>query len=134
MRSMSNHDRYCGDALTIEPAITTGRLYHLPYGFPAMFDATDGKVFGEVMTFPDIRETLKRMDFLEGYKPSGPSHYVRISKTVSILSKRINVSAWVYIYPKERPIYTDFIRVHSGCWREHLSSSPTLFDPLLGSV
>jgi len=99
---MGNHERFCGDALTIEPAVTTGRLYHLPYGFPAMFDAPDGQVFGEVMTFPDIRETLKRMDFLEGYRPSGTSHYDRISKTVTILSKCKIVSAWIYIYPENR--------------------------------
>ncbi|HOC94199.1 MAG TPA: gamma-glutamylcyclotransferase [bacterium] len=102
MRGMSNHNRFSGDALTIEPAVTTGRLYHLPYGFPAMFDAPDGQVFGEVMTFPDFQETLNRLDYLEGYRPSGTSHYVRVSKSVTILSKREITTAWVYIYPKSR--------------------------------
>ena len=51
MRGQINHARYCADALTIEPAVTTGRLYHLPMGYPAMIEADDGQVFGQAMTF-----------------------------------------------------------------------------------
>ena len=31
-----NHDRFCTRAISIEPATTWGRLYHLPAGFPAL--------------------------------------------------------------------------------------------------
>jgi gamma-glutamylcyclotransferase (GGCT)/AIG2-like uncharacterized protein YtfP len=31
-----NHDRFCSQAVSIEPATTWGRLYHLPAGFPAL--------------------------------------------------------------------------------------------------
>lgn len=31
-----NHDRFCTRAISIEPASTWGRLYHLPAGFPAL--------------------------------------------------------------------------------------------------
>ena len=31
-----NHDRFCSRAVSIEPATTWGRLYHLPAGFPAL--------------------------------------------------------------------------------------------------
>ncbi len=31
-----NHDRFCTRAVSIEPATTWGRLYHLPAGFPAL--------------------------------------------------------------------------------------------------
>lgn len=85
----------------------------------------EGRVFGEVMTFPDIEKTLARLDRLEGYRPGGESHYIRVERIVTVLNGKI-AQAWIYVYPKERPIYTDFIQVHSGCWREHLSSSPTL--------
>jgi gamma-glutamylcyclotransferase (GGCT)/AIG2-like uncharacterized protein YtfP len=102
MSGFWNHERYCRDALTIESAVTTGRLYHLPQGFPAMFDAPDGQVFGEVMTFPDIKDTLKRLDYLEGYRPNGDSHYVRISKPITILKDVKTTSAWVYVYPEKR--------------------------------
>lgn len=115
-RGFQNHDRYCGDALTIEPAVTTGRLYHLPQGFPAMFDAPDGQVFGEVMTFPDIKKTLERLDRLEGYCPGdGQSHYIRIKKIVTILNGGKVVPAWVYVYPKNR-LRPDFRPSYKGKW------------------
>jgi len=113
---MANHDRFCGDALTIEPAFTNGRLYHLPYGFPAMFDAPDGQVFGEVMTFPDIKKTLERLDSLEGYRPGdNQNHYIRVGKAVTILNSRKTVRAWVYVYPKSR-LRLDFTPIATGNW------------------
>jgi len=123
-QGMSNHGRFCGDALTIEPAATTGRLFHLPYGFPAMFDAPDGQVFGEVMTFPDIEKTIEAMDYLEGYRPTGRCHYLRIAKQVTIRSKNKTVLAWVYVYPQDR--LEEIMRigevVSGGCWRKHIST------------
>jgi gamma-glutamylcyclotransferase (GGCT)/AIG2-like uncharacterized protein YtfP len=115
-----NHDRFCADALTIEPAVTTGRLYHLTYGFPAMFEALDGKVFGEVMNFPDINETLRALDYLEGYHPNGRSHYLRIKKTVTIISSGRTETAWVYVYPQNRreEIERGGILLHDGRWRK----------------
>ena len=35
-RGFWNHDRFCSQAVGIEPATTWGRLYHLPAGFPAL--------------------------------------------------------------------------------------------------
>lgn len=123
MRGMSNHDRFCGDALTIDPAVTTGQLYHLPFGFPAMFDAPDGQVFGEVMTFQDIANTLERLDRLEGYRPSdGRSLYNRIEKSATILNSGRVVPAWAYVYPKDR-LRPEFKRVVSGRWDEFVLSS-----------
>ena len=46
LQGAANHARFCADVLTVEPARTTGRLYHLPAGFPAMVEATDGVVYG----------------------------------------------------------------------------------------
>jgi gamma-glutamylcyclotransferase (GGCT)/AIG2-like uncharacterized protein YtfP len=119
MSGFWNHDRYCRDALTIEPSVTTGLLYHLPQGFPAMFDAPDGQVHGEVMTFPDIGKTLRELDYLEGYRPGGNSHYIRIQKDVTILTDNRVVTAWVYVYPLERLCEMNIlgIIVQSGCWK-----------------
>ncbi|MEW5946564.1 MAG: gamma-glutamylcyclotransferase family protein [bacterium] len=132
---MRNHGRYCSNALTIEPAVTTGRLYHLPYGFPAMFDlpaapacadrlrrrhgAPDGQVFGEVMTFPDIEETLRALDHLEGYNPDSLSHYLRISKPATILPRMETVVAWCYVYTANRleEIERAGEFIPGGCWR-----------------
>ncbi|HPI78330.1 MAG TPA: gamma-glutamylcyclotransferase [bacterium] len=120
LSGMSNHERFCGDALTIEPAVTTGRLYHLPYGFPAMFDAPDGQVFGEVMTFPDIDKTLERTDQLEGFHPEGHSHYLRILKNVRIVAKRKCTTAWVYVYPLEKlsSVLSIGKPINSGRWKK----------------
>ena len=54
MVGQPNHRHYRADALTMEPAVTIGRLYHLPMGYRAMIDVPDGRVFGEAMTFPDL--------------------------------------------------------------------------------
>jgi len=37
-----------------------------------MVEDTEGTVYGEAMTFPDIDETLARLDVLEGYRPDSP--------------------------------------------------------------
>ncbi len=36
-----NHQRYCFDAISIQPATVHGILYDLPYGYPAMFEVSD---------------------------------------------------------------------------------------------
>ena len=36
MRNQRNHERFCQGALRIERATARGRLYDLPYGFPAL--------------------------------------------------------------------------------------------------
>jgi gamma-glutamylcyclotransferase (GGCT)/AIG2-like uncharacterized protein YtfP len=83
-----------------------------------MFDAPDGQVFGEVMTFPDIEKTLERLDRLEGYRPGDTgSHYIRVEKTMTILNSGNVAPAWVYVYPKDR-LRPDFIPVPFGCWRK----------------
>jgi len=121
-QGLRNHDRYCGDALTIEPAVTTGRLYHLPYGFPTMFDVPDGRVLGEVMTFPDIEKTLETLDHLEGYHPHGRCHYLRIVKRITLLTEDRTVPSWVYVYPESRlrEIQRVGTFIPHGCWRKFM--------------
>jgi len=127
---MSNHERFCGDALTVEPAVTTGRLYHIPYGFPAMFDAPDGQVFGEVMTFPDIEKTLARLDRLEGYHPGGVSHYLRTMKKAMLPGIDKPVSVWAYVYPHQRllEISRNLKPIENGCWKSHLACAKSSGD------
>jgi len=119
---MSNHDRFCGDAISIEPAVTTGCLFHLPYGFPAMFDAPDGRVFGEVISFSNVEEKIQRMDYLEGYRPEGNSHYLRIHKTATLISLNRDVTVWIYVYPAERikEVQRAGRLVTNGDWRDYL--------------
>jgi len=128
MRGMRLHDWYCGDALTIDPAATTGRLYHLPYGFPAMFDAPNGIVHGEVMTFPNIEKTLERLDRLEGYHPGDDRcHYLRIAKQITLLPDGRTLPAWVYVYPESRlrEVHRVGTFIPNGFWREFMMSNVT---------
>jgi len=105
MRGQANHARYCADALTIEPAVTTGRLYHLPMGYPAMIEADDGRVFGEAMTFPDLASKLAVLDILEGYRPDQPEHslYLRRVQPVSLLNSGLTVPAYCYVWCSKLP-------------------------------
>jgi len=58
-QGFANHERFCSDVLDVIPASTAGRLYDLPYGFPAMVAADDGRVIGEVLTFLDPVAALR---------------------------------------------------------------------------
>ena len=116
MRGQANHDRYCADALTIEPAVTTGRLYHLPMGYPAMIEAENGQVFGEAMTFPDLAAKLAILDILEGYRPDDPEHslYLRRIRPVSLLKSGLTVPAYCYLWRGECPFGS--VLVATGRW------------------
>jgi len=46
-----NHDRFCSRAISIEPATTWGRLYHLPAGFPAL-EIPDCRILAHGTTDP----------------------------------------------------------------------------------
>ena len=105
MRGKTNHARFCADALTIEPAVTTGCLYHLPMGFPAMLEADDGQVLGEAMTFPDIEAVLSQTDLLEGFDPLrlDSSMYRRLVLPVLIEPSGQRVTAWTYVWNRALP-------------------------------
>ena len=117
MRGLRNHGRFCGDALTIEPASTRGRLYDLPAGFPAMVEAADGVVHGEAMTFPDIEATLANVDVLEGYRPDQPgrSLYLRRVQPVTLLGSGATVPAYCYLW--HGPLPPDAVFLPSGRWQ-----------------
>jgi gamma-glutamylcyclotransferase (GGCT)/AIG2-like uncharacterized protein YtfP len=127
-RGFANFRRLASDALSIEPAETTGLLYHLPQGYPAMLDAAEGKVLGEVMTFPQPEATLDKFDKLEGYKPgSQHSHYLRIIKQARIIPTGRRVRAWGYIYPPERLAWgkRGGIHIPHGDWARFVMESTT---------
>jgi len=76
------------------------------------------------MTFPDIEETLRALDYLEGYHPSGRSHYLRIKKPVTIISTERTEIAWCYVYPENRleEIERAGEFVPGGCWKAFMKS------------
>jgi gamma-glutamylcyclotransferase (GGCT)/AIG2-like uncharacterized protein YtfP len=121
MRGGANHVRFCAEALTIEPAVIVGRLYHLPMGFPAMVETDDGKVFGEAMTFPDLDATLQEIDRLEGFRPDDPdgSLYRRVIRPVRLLRSGLTVPAYCYLW--HRPVPHGAALIPGGRWRGPLS-------------
>jgi len=123
MRGQVNHARFCADALTIEPAVTTGRLYHLPMGYPAMVEADDDQVFGEAMTFPDLAATLREIDRLEGYRPDDPEHslYLRRIRPVSLLKSGLTTPAYFYLWNAALP--KGSYPVEGGRWTSGQSPS-----------
>ena len=116
LRGEANHDRFCQDALGVEPASTTGRLYDLGVGFPAMVSSAFGTVYGEVITFPDINAALAGLDVLEGYHPDRPgqSLYLRRVQTVTLLDSGAEVPAYCYVWRGLLP--AGAVPVPSGRW------------------
>jgi len=117
LRGEANHERFCADALSIEPASITGRLYDLGIGFPAMVSSAFGTVYGEVITFPDIDAALAGLDVLEGYHPDRPgqSLYLRRVQTVTLLDSGEEVLAYCYVWRGLLP--DSAVHVPSGQWR-----------------
>ena len=99
-----NHQAFCADALSVEPATARGTLYLLPAGFPAMVEG-DGTVHGEAMTFPDLAAKLTELDRLEGYRPGCPerSLYVRRVAEVCLVCSGLTVPAWGYAWRGNLP-------------------------------
>lgn len=49
----------------------------------------------------DTAEKLRQLDCVEGYRPDGNGHYIRIRKEVTIPADNRVVHAWVYLYPED---------------------------------
>ena len=133
-RGHANHDRFCRGYLHLEEATVRGRLYDLPFGYPAMVvpeedvqavgtadpvaDASeqrrlghagvrrpDGRrVTGELLTFDDPEERLPALDRLEGFDPARPSPYRRVLIPAET-SGGADVLAWAYVVEESSGIY-----------------------------
>ncbi len=117
LKGNCNHSHYCADALTIEPAVTTGKLYHLPMGFPVLIESDEGQVLGELMTFPDLQVALRRIDRLEGYDVRQPasSMYIRKVRSVTLLASGMTVPAYCYVW--QAPLPTGSVDIPGGYWQ-----------------
>jgi len=101
MTGFPNHEKFLKSyTLSIEKAKTTGKLYHLPSGYPAMC-VGDGEVRGEVMLLQDTRLITSYLDFLEGYYGPGreENHYERIIQEVEVVATGEKILAYLYVYP-----------------------------------
>lgn len=129
-RGQINHDRFCRGYARAAQATVRGRLYDLPFGFPALVvpredvratgttnpladasaqrrlvnDAehpkTGPRVSGELLVFDDFEERLPVLDRFEGFDPESGNGLYR-RVLVPVEARETSVLAWVYAV--ERP-------------------------------
>ncbi len=93
-KGFRNHDRFCGNAISIEPATVNGKLYDTGWGFPAMqlSDNPEDIVHGEIITIPEA--DLPAIDRLEGV----PRLYQRVE---AIAVSEAGTKSTTYCYVME---------------------------------
>ncbi len=126
-RGHRNHDAFCRGARFVGEATLRGRLYDLPYGYPALTVApedvlaigtadptgdatmqrrlgpvearrTDGpRVFGELFAFDDPEARLPVLDRLEGFDPEDRASPYRRVLLPVETGSDDAVLAWAYV-------------------------------------
>ena len=126
-RGQRNHDRFCRGARFVDEATLRGRLYDLPFGYPALVvpeedvfavgtasplrdaaeqrrlghvfshPASDPRVFGELFAFDDPEARLPALDRLEGFDPQDGSSPYRRVLLPVETESESGVLAWVYV-------------------------------------
>jgi gamma-glutamylcyclotransferase (GGCT)/AIG2-like uncharacterized protein YtfP len=134
-RGHANHDRFRRGYLTVEEAWTRGRLYSLPFGYPALvideedvpaagttdptsdaseqrsFGLTGGRlldgprVSGELFAFGDPEERLPVLDHLEGFDPAWRSSLYRRVLIPVETSGGVGLLAWAYVVQRASGVY-----------------------------
>jgi len=85
-----------------------GSLIDLPDGYPGLISG-DGSVVGEIHHTPDIENTLKELDRVEGFNGYGEDG----SLFHRVLTYSNNIPCWTYVYarsPDDGPV------IESGDW------------------
>lgn len=133
-RGQANHDRLCRGYASAEDASVRGRLYDLPFGFPALVvpeedvravgtgdasrDASaqrqmaprndsrpDGpRVYGELFFLDRFEERLAALDRFEGFDPVGEPGLYR-RVLVPVETSEATVLAWVYATRKPAGVH-----------------------------
>lgn len=112
-------DRLCQPiTLSTQPAMASGRLYHLPQGYPAM-TLEPGWVQGVLLTITSL-ERLQPLDDFEEYYPDRPdrSEYLRHLHPVYDYSRQPLGTAWVYTMPRDRTLSLGGQWLPEGYWSE----------------
>lgn len=124
LKGFSNYKRFLSDrAISITPGRTSGLLFHLPEGYPALIEG-NATVIGEIIE-PVDRQLLKSLDWLEGYdQGSGNDLYVRRKKSI-LTDDGEEVVCWVYIYNDEKHAKESGIFIPDGDWRKFMEKGET---------
>ncbi len=109
----SAFEKFCREALTVDPAVASGSLYVLPAGYPVILLTESvsepptrhrpGSVRGDVVSFSDMQTQL---GLLDAYEEVGGarSEYVRTIIDVRLLESGKMLRAWTYACPPEEAV------------------------------
>lgn len=113
-----NYERFCAPyVIEARAAITSGRLYDLPLGYPGMTWEL-GWVLGVRLTFDDP-EVLVQLDQLEEFFPERPpeeSEYQRWERPILTVQRQPLGKAWLYLMPLERVRQAGGVWLPAGIW------------------
>jgi gamma-glutamylcyclotransferase (GGCT)/AIG2-like uncharacterized protein YtfP len=114
------YETYCQPhVVATVPALTQGRLFHLPQGYPALTVGT-GWVTGALLQFPDA-SAIAQMDAFEDYHPHLPddeNQYVRQLHPIFSLHHEPLGTAWMYIMSPQRVQQYHGILLPEGVWSQ----------------
>lgn len=120
MEGYDNHRAYLASyPYTVQRGNVSGRLVHLPEGYPALLPG-DGRVLGQLFTFAldDARfgELLARIDHLEGYAGPGSPSNLYERKILSVDTDSGPRTVFTYVYADPARAQRDGVAVPSGDW------------------
>lgn len=115
----ANHRLVKEAACIAEQALVSGTLFDTGYGYPAMSQSPEAKIYGELYTVSE--KELTRLDELEGYQEGAVNNlYERMQQTVYIDNG--NHRAYLYVARKENLCQK---KIPNGDWKEYkLLSQP----------
>lgn len=103
--------------MEVTKAMTRGKLYSLPLGYPAMTTG-DNLVYGYLLSFNDWA-VLSELDNLEDYhtdRPPSANLYNRVQTEIYHLTGDSLGFAWVYIMSEQLVEQFRGILQVDGCW------------------
>ncbi len=114
----ANYQKYCAGQVTdVKRAVTLGKLFALPMGYPAMTPGGDS-VHGYLLSFADLG-ILDALDDLEDYQPArqmSANLYYRQQVEISDLQELSLGKAWAYFMSLERVSQLKGVALLDGCW------------------
>jgi gamma-glutamylcyclotransferase (GGCT)/AIG2-like uncharacterized protein YtfP len=126
----ANYQKYCaGKVLNAKRAVTIGKLFALPMGYPAMTSGED-QVHGYLLSFSDP-EVLSALDYLEDYQPTRPMSenlYNRQQVEVYNLQGQSLGRAWAYFITLELVGKFHGTLQADGWWSGHGLTAQELYE------
>lgn len=117
MEGYANHTML-EDSIFVKKGMTKGKLYGLPYGYPALIEG-DGWVKGEIYDVDEV--TLQKMDTLEAYYGQENDLFQRLKANV-LIDGGIDAKAFIYYYSNRVEAQNAGEEILEGDWRNHVKS------------